>query len=300
MTLLLIAIFVAVALFAVTALVVMALVGNQSPAEARLVEITASPSERTEYGVRELLSYVTRPLSPIRRLLQREGNDDLAWELSLAGYRNPEDVDTYLNAKLLCPALGVLLATFVGGSNLLLFSIILAAAGFFAPNFFLIRATEKRKSQVSRSLPDAMDLLVICMDAGLGADQAMLRVAQELEPVSPALSEELLIISREQRAGKPRIEAWRSMADRVDLDTVHQFASMLAQSERLGTPISQSLGLFADTLRTKRMMLAEEKAAKTPVKLLFPLVFFIFPAIFVVILGPTLITLSRALEGHAH
>jgi tight adherence protein C len=130
----------------------------------------------------------------------------------------------------------------------------------------------------------------------LGIDQAVLRIATELESVFPELAEELLIISREQRAGKPRLEAWRSMADRVNIDTVRQFVAMLVQTERLGTPIAQALGLFADGLRTKRMLMAEERAAKTTVKLIFPLVFFIFPALFVVILGPAGITIMRAFE----
>ncbi len=130
-------------------------------------------------------------------------------------------------------------------------------------------------------------------------DQAVLRVAEEIELVSPELSEELLIISREQRAGKPRLEAWRSMANRVDLDTVRQFVAMLAQTEKLGTPIARALGQFADSLRTKRLLTAEENAAKTTIKLVFPLVFFIFPAIFVVLLGPAAITLMQGLDQTA-
>ena len=105
------------------------------------------------------------------------------------------------------------------------------------------------------------------------------------------------MIGREQRAGKPRIEAWRSMAERVDLDTVRQFVAMLAQTDKLGTPIAKALGQFADTLRTKRLLNAEENAAKTTIKLVFPLVFFIFPAMFVVLLGPAAITLMQSLSN---
>jgi tight adherence protein C len=115
--------------------------------------------------------------------------------------------------------------------------------------------------------------------------------------VSPDLSYELMILCREQRAGKPRVEAWRTMADRLDVDAIRQFSSMLTQSERLGTPIARALAQFADGLRTKRLMSAEERAAKTSVKLLFPLVLFIFPAMFVVILGPAGITLAHAFEN---
>lgn len=137
--------------------------------------------------------------------------------------------------------------------------------------------------------------MVICMEAGLGMDHAVLRIAREMEMVYPEMSEELLIISREQRAGKPRVEAWRRMADRVDIETIRQFAAMLIQTDRLGTPIANALGQFADALRSQRMMEAEERAAKTTIKLIFPLVFFIFPAIFVVLLGPAAIALIQAL-----
>jgi tight adherence protein C len=133
------------------------------------------------------------------------------------------------------------------------------------------------------------------MEAGLGIDQAMVRVGDELKRTAPALSEEFQIINREQRAGKQRLDAWRSMAERVDIDTVRQFVSMLVQTERFGTPIANALGQFADTLRTRRTQAAEEMAAKTGVKLLFPLVLFIFPSIFVVSLGPAFLGISKTL-----
>jgi tight adherence protein C len=171
----------------------------------------------------------------------------------------------------------------------------MGALGFFAPDIFLFYVISKRKTKLHLALPDATDLLMICMEAGLGLDQAVLRVAEEMEVSCPELSAELLMISREQRAGKPRLEAWRSMSDRVDLDTIRQFVAMLTQTEKLGTPIARALGTFADSLRTQRMLAAEENAAKTTIKLVFPLVFFIFPAIFVVLLGPAAIILMQGL-----
>ncbi len=113
----------------------------------------------------------------------------------------------------------------------------------------------------------------------------------------PELSEELFIVSYEQRAGKPRLEAWRSMSERVDLETIRQFVAMLVQTDRLGTPIAKALGTFADGMRTKRLLMAEEQAAKTTVKLIFPLAIFIFPALFVVLLGPGVLTVLKALEN---
>jgi len=293
---------VAIGLFAASALVIFIVLGERSPAEARLVELGVLPGDDAKvplkYRVGDLLSLIATPLSPLRNWL-RSNDEELAYRLTLAGYRRPEDAETYLSTKLLAPVLGVLLATFTGAENLLIFGMVLAGVGFFAPDLFLIYAISKRKTNLGMALPDAMDLLVICMEAGLGMDQAVLRVAEEIELVSPELSEELLIISREQRAGKPRLEAWRSMANRVDLDTVRQFVAMLAQTEKLGTPIARALGQFADSLRAKRLLTAEENAAKTTIKLVFPLVFFIFPAIFVVLLGPAAITLLQGLDQAA-
>lgn len=296
MTVLLLAVFVGVALFAVSALVIFALVGERSPTEARLMEVGSLPGSELKVPignrVEGMISLISGPLAPLRDWL-RSNDEELAYRLSVAGFRRPEDVETYLSSKLLAPVVGVLLATFAGGSNILTYGLILGAAFFFAPDIFLFYTIGKRKEKLNRALPDATDLLMICMEAGLGLDQAVLRVAEEMAFVCPELSEELLIISREQRAGKPRADAWRSMANRVDLDTIRQFVGMLVQTEKLGTPIARALGQFADSLRTDRMLKAEENAAKTTIKLVFPLVFLIFPAIFIVLLGPAAITLMQ-------
>lgn len=299
MSALLLAVFVAIALFAASALVIFLLVGERSPTEARLVELGTLPGDDIKVPLRrrvgDLISLISAPLAPLRDWL-RSNDEELAYRLSVAGFRRPEDVETYLSTKALAPVVGVLLATFTGTANIFTYGLILGALGFFAPDIFLFYAIGKRKTKLNLALPDATDLLMICMEAGLGLDQAVLRVAEEINVGCPELSEELLIISREQRAGKPRVEAWRSMANRVDLDPVRQFVAMLVQTEKLGTPIARALGQFADALRAKRMLMAEENAAKTTIKLVFPLVFFIFPAIFVVLLGPAAITLMKGLE----
>jgi tight adherence protein C len=296
-----VAIFAALALFAASALVLLMVAGKSSPTEDRLAALqtqsrsaydTEAPGRSSE--VQDAFAMVTRPLAPFRDWL-RSNDEELSYRLSLAGYRKPEDADTFLNLKLLAPVVGILLATFAGG-NFLLYSILLAVAGFFVPDMWLFSAISRRKAKIGRALPDAMDLLVICMEAGLGIDQAVIRIASEMNVIHPELSQELIIIGREQRAGKPRLDAWRSMADRVDLDTVRQFVAMLVQTERLGTPIARALGTFADGLRTKRLMLAEEQAAKTTVKLIFPLAIFIFPALFVVLLGPGVLTIMKTFE----
>ena len=283
MSALLLTVFVAIALFTASALIILVVVGGPSPTDMRLVELEGLPADGAEvplrYRLGDLLALISAPLAPLRNLL-RSNDDELEYRLSIAGYRRPEDAQNYLTAKLLAPVAGVLLATFTGAQNLLVFGLALGAAGFFAPDLFLFYSINKRKTKIALALPDVVDLLVICIEAGLGLDQAVLRVAEEMKPVCLPLSEELLIISREQRAGKPRLEAWRSMANRLDLDTVRQFVAMLVQTEKLGTPIARALAQFAENLRTKRMLTAEENAAKTTVKLIFPLVLCIFPATF--------------------
>jgi len=236
---------------------------------------------------------LTRPLGSIRRLFGGPPNPETVRRLMLAGYRKPFHADTFLGVKLTLPVVaGAGVAFFVKDNIILWFGVALLLA-FLAPDFWLSRAIKKRRERIQLSLPDALDLLSICTDAGLGLDQAIVRVAQELHLGHRQLSEELLQINLEQRAGNPRIGAWRSMADRVDLESVRSFVNMLVQTERLGTPISKSLAVFSDSLRTQRRQRAEELAAKTTIKLLFPLVIFIFPSIFIVTLAPAVISLIR-------
>jgi tight adherence protein C len=173
----------------------------------------------------------------------------------------------------------------------------LPAAAFIAPNIVLSRLIKHRRDKIRRSIPDVIDLLVICVDAGLGIDQALLRVGEELGMSHPQITEELLQINREQRAGKPRIQAWADMAKRSELADIDAFASMLLQTERFGTPIARALTVFADTLRLKRRQLAEQLAAKTTVKIIFPLVLFIFPSMFIVLLGPAALSIIRGMSA---
>jgi len=294
--------FVALALFAAMALIVLMVVGERSATESRLAALQAQydPEAAAEAAERfqpqDAFAVMTRPLAPFRDWL-RSRDQELNYRLTLAGFRNPGAADTFLSFKLLCPIVGVGLATFFGMSNFFIWALFLGVGGFFAPDMFLFRAIGQRKLKIGRALPDILDLMVICMEAGLGIDQATLKIAQETQRIYPELSEELFIIGYEQRAGKPRLEAWRSMSERVDLDTIRQFVAMLVQTDRLGTPIAKALGTFADSLRTKRLMMAEEQAAKTTVKLIFPLAIFIFPALFIVLLGPGVLTVLKALQN---
>jgi len=288
----------AITVFLLVVAVLLLLPGGD-PVDARLMAVSALPAEGSKSlmisapstPLAKAAAQVTNLFSPVRGLVS--GFDqDLAYKLTLAGFRKPEHVEIYTAIKLLLPLAGIIIGTFFS-SNLVLAVILGGVGGFFLPDLVLSYLVTRRQEQIRIALPDALDLLVICMEAGLGIDQAMLRVGDEMAITAPSLAEEFQIVSREQRAGKPRLDAWRSMAERLDIEFVRQFVTMLVQTERFGTPVAQALGVFADTLRSRRMQAAEEVAAKTGVKLLFPLVLFIFPSIFVVSLGPAIINLHQ-------
>jgi tight adherence protein C len=162
-----------------------------------------------------------------------------------------------------------------------------------APNLWLSRAIEARKTVIRNGLADAIDLMIVCVEAGSGLDQAISRVAEELALPYPALARELEIMVSEMRAGKPRLEAFKNFADRTKVDDVRSLVAMLVQTDRFGTSVGQALRTHAETSRTKRRQRAEERAAKLGVKLLFPLVFCLFPAFYVVVLGPSAVRIWR-------
>jgi len=240
------------------------------------------------------------PFTWIRKLIAPEPNPTLVRRLMMAGYRKPAHADIFLGSRLALPAVAGLLTALVVNNNSIMWFIIVVVVGFFVPDFWLSWAINKRREEIRLSLPDGLDFLAICLEAGLGLDQGIIRLGQELHVSHPALSEELLQINFEQRAGMPRISAWKTFSDRVDLESVRSFVAMLIQTDRFGTPISKSLGTFSDALRTQRRQKAEEMAAKTTIKLLFPLALFIAPAMGVVLLGPAMISLVKGFQGFVH
>jgi tight adherence protein C len=171
------------------------------------------------------------------------------------------------------------------------------ALGWVVPTMILAHKANKRKHEILRALPDALDLMVVCVEAGLGLNQAIQRVAEEIMYLSPSLGEQMSLVNLEIRAGTPRDEAMRNFANRTDLDDVRSIATVLIQTERFGTSVATALRTHSETLRTKRRQRVEEAAAKTAIKMLFPLVFCIFPAMFIVILGPGLIRAIKAFSG---
>jgi tight adherence protein C len=216
-----------------------------------------------------------------------------------AGFRKDAAVQIFYGAKVLVPLALCIVAVATGlASYSPFFAYAIALGlGFLLPDFWLGRAIKKRQKKIRSALPDALDFLVICIEAGLSLDQATARTAAELSLSHPAISDELDIVVLEQRAGRLRSDAWKQFAERTDVDTVRVLATVLVQAEQLGTSVTKTLRVHSETLRTKRRQQVEEQAAKTSVKLVFPLVLFIFPSLFVVVLGPPMIIMSENLNS---
>jgi len=214
-----------------------------------------------------------------------------------AGYRSPNAIFVVRGVKVLLP-IGFAALVFASGiyrSNPLMILLTAAVAGYLLPELWLGRRVRARQQRLRKGLPDALDLLVLCIEAGLGLDQALLRVSEELHITHRELSEELQLVNLEMRVGKTRLDALRELARRTGLEDIKALVAMLIQTERFGTSIAQSLRVHGDDLRVRRRQRAEEMGAKTSVKMVPPLVFFIFPALMVVILGPAVLTLLRQL-----
>lgn len=175
----------------------------------------------------------------------------------------------------------------------LLYVVGLAIFGFLLPTYWLRYKVNNRQIQIFHTLPDILDLMTVCVEAGLSMDAALIKTTENPQFQKDPLAQEIKIATRETRAGKPRAEALKDMAERTMVDDVKSFVTMLAQTERFGTSLSQALRVHADSLRTKRRQIAEEAAAKTSVKLVFPLALFIFPALLVVILGPAMVQIYK-------
>jgi tight adherence protein C len=220
-----------------------------------------------------------------------------------AGYPSAAAVPLYLGTRILLPAaLGIgslLLLPILGVSaiKVILGVVYFTGLGYVLPTLIVGMRVRRRQKEMQRALPDALDMLVVSVEAGLGLNQALVRVADEIFRLSPVLSEQMTLVNLEIRAGTSREEALRNLADRTGLADIASLTGMLIQTDRFGTSVAQALRIHADTMRTKRRQRAEEAAAKTTIKLIFPLVFCIFPALFVVILGPAVIQIIQALKS---
>lgn len=221
-------------------------------------------------------------------------------KLVRAGFREDSAQKIFYGSKFLVmiALVTLVLATKIASYNYFMIILVALGFGFLAPDFWLTRRIKERQRQIRRALPDLLDLLVVCVEAGLSMDQATSRAAHEIGGKRSAIGDELSVVILEQRAGCPRTEAWKHLADRTGVESVRHVVSMLIQSEQFGTSIARTLRVHAQSLRTQRIQQVEEQAAKTGIKILFPLVLCIFPNLFLVILGPALMLTLDSLQGN--
>lgn len=299
--------FITIVFLAVTAI---ALVGIYLfvPSTARrrlasIVEPSAINGSTETYGWVERFGQVAAPFAKLS--LPEDGweKSPLRTRFINAGWRSSSAPSIYFAAKTILaiglPTLTTLIvipySSELGGNGFLFILLILAAIGYYLPNVCLARAIERRQREVFETFPDALDLLTVCVEAGLSLDQAMAKVADELQLNSVILSQELQMVLMEMRAGFTKEKALRNLALRTGVEDIDTLVAMLIQSERFGTSMGESLRVHSENLRTKRRFRAEEAAAKIALKLLFPLIFFIFPTLILVLLGPAFIQIFRVM-----
>jgi tight adherence protein C len=193
------------------------------------------------------------------------------------------------------PSAGMVILPLLGAGSIqvLLGLVWLGTVGWIGPTFLVRSRLKARQKELQLALPDMLDMLVVCVEAGLGLNQALVRVSDEIDHVSTVMSEQLAMVNLEMRAGTPRDEALKNFAERTGLVDIRSLVSMLVQTDRFGTSVASALRVHSETMRTKRRQRAEEAAAKTTIKLVFPLVLFVFPAMFVVVLGPSALAIFR-------
>jgi tight adherence protein C len=286
---------------------------SPDPVQARMRQLAAEGAAVSagDDGKPHWIERIVHLTGPLARL----SIPDEGWERSPlrtrfmnAGFRGPSAPAFYFTAKsMLAVGLPVLLFIVLGLSAAKLtpaltmtLLLLTAAIGYYLPNGILSHMVERRQRIILESFPDALDLMTVCVEAGLGLDAALLRVATELEMTSPVLSEELHLVNLELRAGSSKEKALRNLALRTGVEDIDTLVAMLIQAERFGTSVADSLRVHADGLRTKRRLRAEEAAAKIPVKMLFPLIFCIFPAMMVVLIGPAFLRILRSFIPVVH
>ena len=215
-------------------------------------------------------------------------------EMALAGSDRAQWAALFSLSEIVLPILLALPPLFLlTGLNRWIAALIGAVMGYMLPGILLNRRIRQRKREIQNGLADALDLLVLCLEAGSSLDQAIVKASEELEVAYPALADQLRTLISEMRAGKPRLDAFRGLATRTQVDDLRALVAMLVQTDRFGTSVAQALRTHADVCRTKRRQRAEERAQKVGVKLVFPLVFCLFPALYVVMLGPAFIQFMR-------
>ncbi len=245
-------------------------------------------------ALRERFEHALDPIGKAIPLSPADVSRTRAW-LIQAGLRDASHVNYYYGARLLIAFVGFAVVVLLSGFDSPFLLVGVPGFGFFLPRFFLKRMIKARQQRIRLGLPDALDLTVICVEAGLALDQALMRVGQDLHHAHPDLSDEFHLVNLEMRAGKPRAEALRNLVDRTGVDDIRSLVGTLIQTDRFGTSVAQALRVHSDSLRTERRQRAEEQAAKTTIKMVPPLVLFVLPSIIFVTIGPAIISLIRQL-----
>lgn len=279
-------------------------VTERNPVALRLREL------RMLHGNTASVNYGRRPGAFLKLIAQlggflpaKDGADALRTGLVRAGFRRADAPLIFMGSKVLTAialpivwmAFGYATARSVG--NVMLFSVLMAFVGFYLPTIYIALRQRQRHGEILSALPDSLDLMVVCVEAGLGLGAALQRVGVEIKLGSPQLSDELALVNQEMQTGVARTDALRNLAERTGVDDVYSLVAMLIQTDRLGTSVAQSLRAHAESMRTRRRQRAEQMARKASIKLAFPLVFMIFPALLVIILGPAGIQLLKALSA---
>ncbi len=281
--------------------------GKANPTKDRLERLRFAASARSRkkalsQAKRKETHFLKERLYSLGQLIiprSEEARSKMKMDLSRAGYRHSDAVSIYSGIKVLIALIfmgGFVvagLATKMKPGHLLFFSPAIAGLGMYFPILWLRLKTKKRKAAILSGFPDALDLLAVCVDAGLGLDAAIVRVADEIRLANKQLSEEFQLLNLEIRAGKPRTEALHNLGQRTDIEDIQSLVAMLIQSDKFGTSIAQSLRVHSDAARTKRRLKAEEAAAKTTVKMVFPLLLFILPALFVIVMAPAVLQIIK-------
>lgn len=267
----------------------------------------------TAGGAESILRFGTEPATGLQRTIEKIGRNVIPKDtvrltryrtrLAQAGIHDPRGVAILWGAKLVCALVGLFAYPFFGFlvqrllSNMLLISLACFAVGFLLPDFWLYNRIKERQRAILNTLPDVLDLLMVCVEAGLGFDSAVARVAEQEELERSPLHQELMRMHLEVRAGRPREEALRSLGDRCGIQEVRSMVSAFIQSDRLGTPLGKTLRVHAESARVQRRHRAEERASLAPLKMIFPTVLFLMPAFFLVAMAPSLLGLIKSFRS---